>query len=458
MNKTSTYYKVLACKIAFNNYLRINILVIVLLFNNIAFSQNTRIQAKDNSVPLAWAKLTLHIMKTTPGGSPTYGSRFLGYMGLTMAKSIEGNKKLFDNNSLNGFEAYQTSYSNRNVIDAIALNTAQATNLRNFYGFTNDQNLAKIDSLEELILRELSKKIKLKRISKSIDHGLLVANSIYEWSKLDGGHNAYLKNFDSSFVYPRGRGIWTPPVVGQAAVALPLHHTWGNNRTFSKLNQSLPIPNMITGDGDNANKYTAMMTEVYEKRQSLSQTEKEIANWWGDDPSETFSPPGHSYYMASIAVENGNADLYMASQTFAGVGMAVADAFINCWKCKYYYNAERPFSYIFHNINTLWDLYWPEPPFPAFYSGHAGQASSAATVLTSLYGENFAFVDMAHVGRPKDTQRLVEYKARKFNSFWEAAQESADSRLYGGIHTRQDNEVGLEEGKKIGKNILRIFI
>jgi hypothetical protein len=25
--------------------------------------------------------------------------------------------------------------------------------------------------------------------------------------------------------------------------------------------------------------------------------------------------------------------------------------------------------------------------------------------------------------------------------------------LYGGIHTRQDNEVGLVEGKKIGKNI-----
>jgi hypothetical protein len=51
----------------------------------------------------------------------------------------------------------------------------------------------------------------------------------------------------------------------------------------------------------------------------------------------------------------------------------------------------------------------------------------------------------------------VEYKPRKYNSFFEAAEESALSRLYGGIHTRHDNEIGLIEGKKIGKNINDLF-
>jgi hypothetical protein len=199
------------------------------------------------------------------------------------------------------------------------------------------------------------------------------------------------------------------------------------------------------------------MLEVYEKSKNLTQEEKEIANWWGDDPSQTFSPPGHSYNIASIVIKKAQPDLVKASETYARVGMAVADAFINCWKSKYTYHAERPFFYIYFNIDTRWELYWPEPPFPAFYSGHAGQASAAATVLTAMYGDKFQFVDDSHLGRQMDEDRLVEYKPRKFNSFWESAQESANSRLFGGIHTRQDNEVGLKEGKKIGDNVNAIL-
>ena len=33
------------------------------------------------------------------------------------------------------------------------------------------------------------------------------------------------------------------------------------------------------------------------------------------------------------------------------------------------------------------------------------------------------------------------------------AEETADSRFYGGIHTPQDNEVGLVEGKKIANHV-----
>jgi len=77
-------------------------------------------------------------------------------------------------------------------------------------------------------------------------------------------------------------------------------------------------------------------------------------------------------------------------------------------------------------------------------------------VLTALYGENFAFTDDSHNGRAKDGQRNIEFKTRSFTSFTQAAQESADSRFYGNIHTRQarqDNETGLAEGKKIGANV-----
>ena len=57
------------------------------------------------------------------------------------------------------------------------------------------------------------------------------------------------------------------------------------------------------------------------------------------------------------------------------------------------------------------------------------------------------------MGRPKDEIRDTDFVERSFDSFWAAAQETADSRFYGGIHTAQDNIVGLEEGKKIAQNV-----
>jgi len=438
-----------------------NLVVILICVLSAFLSFSTFAQKKKQDAQLAteWAKLTLHILKTTRGGSPTFNSRFLGYCGLTMYESvIKGNS---DYPSLvgkvNGLDVLTTPNPDVKISWSLSLNAGQAQIIKHIYGFTSKANLAKIDSLESYFLVKESKGLSSKEIMESIAFGKTIANEIFEYSKTDGGHLGYQRNFDSTFVIKQGNGLWAPPVKGQSQVPLPLHPEWGKNRTFASENFTLPIPAMMDYDFTKGSKYYGYMKEVFDVRNSLTQEQKEIANWWGDDPSETFSPPGHSYYMALQAVEKSKADIFKASQTFSAVGMAIADAFVNCWKTKYHYNAERPFAFIFYNMSTLWDLYWPEPPFPAFYSGHAGQASSAATVLTSLYGENFAFTDQAHVGRPMDTERLVEYKPRKYNSFFEAAEESALSRLYGGIHTRHDNEIGLIEGKKIGKNINDLF-
>ncbi|MEQ8881600.1 MAG: phosphatase PAP2 family protein, partial [Cyclobacteriaceae bacterium] len=104
-------------------------------------------------------------------------------------------------------------------------------------------------------------------------------------------------------------------------------------------------------------------------------------------------------------------------------------------------------------IDQEWESFWPDPPFPAFPSGHAIQAASAATVLEDLYGEEFIFTDSAHVGRERDELRDVDFRQRSFTTFWGAARETADSRFYGGIHVPQDNNVGLREGKKIAENV-----
>ena len=123
---------------------------------------------------------------------------------------------------------------------------------------------------------------------------------------------------------------------------------------------------------------------------------------------------------------------------------------------KFKFNNERPYTMVRRTIDANWTPFWPAPPFPGFPSGHATQSGAVAAVLTDLFGQNFAFTDDTHVGRPKDARTGVEFKARLFKSFDAFATESALSRLYGGIHTRQDNETGLAEGKKIAKNILAL--
>lgn len=210
---------------------------------------------------------------------------------------------------------------------------------------------------------------------------------------------------------------------------------------------------MVTFNSNPKSDYFQEFLNVYEKDKLLTQSEKEAAIWWGDDPDESFTPPGHSYYITNIAVKSKKPNLIESASAFARVGIAVSDAFVKCWKWKYHYFSERPNTFIPRYIDQEWESFWPDPPFPCFPSGHAIQASSAASVLADYFGNKFSFIDSAHVGRERDDLRDVDFKARHFNTFWEVAEETANSRFYGGIHTPQDNIVGLAEGKKIATNV-----
>jgi len=52
--------------------------------------------------------------------------------------------------------------------------------------------------------------------------------------------------------------------------------------------------------------------------------------------------------------------------------------------------------------------------------------------------------------------RNVEFKARTYPNLWSVAVETAESRFYGGIHTPQDNKVGLEQGVIVAQNIINL--
>ena len=404
-------------------------------------------------VAIAWSSMAIYITKNTPANSPTFASRCFGYIGVTMYESV-----------VHGFPDYNSLVGQLNELDTLplpekdklyswmlSLNAAQASIIKNIYIQTSEINKHRVDSLEEIIYNQFAKRVDADVAERSVKYGRAVAASIFEWSKHDGGHRAYLSNFDKKIKRPSVRGSWEPPLYGQSFSHFPLHPHWGENRTFVKANATLPLPQMIAYDSTGT--YFDQHKAVLDKSKNLTQEEKEASLWWGDDPSETFTPPGHSYYLASLILKKKHADMITCAETYARVGMAVADAFINCWKWKYHFWSERPSSYITRNMDDHWESFWPDPPFPAFPSGHATQAAAAATVFIDLFGQQMTFTDSAHVGRKRDDLRNVDFKARSFKSFWQVAEETANSRFYGGIHSPQDNAVGLEQGRKMGEQV-----
>ena len=434
------------------------VLIMIALTLNFGCSTSNTKKLSEQDVAIEWANMSLFITQYTPSNSPTFASRGFAYIGLTMYESI-----------VNGYTSHQSLAGQLDSLTTLpkpeetadydwvlSLNAAQADILRNIYVQTSDENKLKIDSLESVIYEQFSQTLSNETAQQSVAYGKAVASAIFEWSKTDGGHRGYLNNFDKEMVHTTRPGSWKPPLFAQSFSHHPLHPHWGKNRTFSKKNRSLPLPTFIPYDTLPESPYYKEFLQVYEKDLTLTQLEKEAAIWWGDDPDVTFTPPGHSFYIATLAIEQKRPPLIECAEVYAKTSIAVADAFIKCWEWKYHFFSERANTFIPKYIDEEWESFWPDPPFPAFPSGHAIQAAAAAAVLEDSFGKQFHFIDKAHEGRKRDDVRDTDFVSREFNSFWEAAQETADSRFYGGIHTPQDNNVGLEEGVKIAKNIIEL--
>ncbi|MFN8357497.1 MAG: vanadium-dependent haloperoxidase [Spirosomataceae bacterium] len=409
-------------------------------------------EALDAEVALKWNALHLKLLKTTAGFSPVVASRAIGYMGLTLYEAVVPGSSTYQSlaGQLNGLNTLPKPELGKEYDWAISANAAEALITKKMFDNTSATNKTTIDSLETALNASLKNAdISLETFDRSIKLGQDIATALFEWSKTDGGHEGYKRNFPADYKVPVFPGAWQPTENGQK---IPMQPTWGKNRPFMASNSTFTPPAPLPYSTDVKSQYFAQYLEVYTKNKSLTDEEKEIAVWWSDNPGNTFTPPGHSYSLAAIAARTAKANLMKTAEAFARTGIAVADAFICCWKCKYVFSNERPYTFVRYAIDPAWVPFWPAPPFPGYMSGHATQSAATAEVLTEVFGNNFTFTDDSHVGRAPEFGTIA-FKARKFNSFYETAEESAWSRFLGGIHPRQDNEVGLREGKKIGRNV-----
>ena len=409
-------------------------------------------------IAIKWADMTLKTFLYSGNNSPIYASRTLGYMGLTMYETLVHGSATHRTlaGQLNGLGSLPLPETGMEYDWVLAMNAGQAWMLKKMFYQAGNDKFASIDSLENAIYdRQTSGDADAGVYDRSVAYGRAVADAIYTWSLSDNGAYAYLEPYDVNYVFPTGTGYWVPPFQGQGNIPLPMGPYWGSTRTFLEADAQLALPVMIAPySSDPSSEYYRKFKEVYNIHERLTRSQKETAAWWGDDPAGSYSPPGHSYNISSLILRKKRPDLFTAAEVYARTGMALADAFICCWKVKFAYHSERPFGYIQKNIDPGYVQFWPEPPFPAFTSGHSTQISAAATVLAGVFGNAVSFVDNTNTFRPYDPIRDVSYKkSRSFTSLTQMAEECGYSRLLGGIHTREDNENGLAMGKEIGNHI-----
>jgi PAP2 superfamily len=323
-----------------------------------------------------------------------------------------------------------------------AANAALRAILRHLFPSASGENLAAVDALDASFGDRFRRRVARDVLRHSEQWGAAVADLVFDWSKGDRGHEGYLHNFPE-YDPPTGPGLWqpTPPPFLRA-----LQPFWGANRTFAVVDGSAcPAGDPTPYSEDPSSAFWAEAVEVYDTVNNLTDEQRAIALFWADDPGVTATPPGHSVSIATQVLRAMDARLDTSAETYAKVGMAVADAFIACWHAKYRSNLLRPVTYIQAFIDADWLPILVTPPFPEYTSGHSVQSGAAAQVLTDLFGHRHAFVDRTHEDRG--------LPARSFGSFFEAAREAAISRLYGGIHYRPAIVRGLEQGRCIGQAV-----
>ena len=145
--------------------------------------------------------------------------------------------------------------------------------------------------------------------------------------------------------------------------------------------------------------------------------------------------------IVADVTETRSVNLATTVEALARTGIALHDAFLCCWTWKYRLNLLRPVTYIRRYVDPTWSTFVNTPQFPEYTSGHSVASRAASTVLTHLLG-SFGFVDDSHRDRGMP--------ARSYASFTAAADEAAQSRLYGGIHYPMGIEAGKDQGDAIG--------
>ena len=238
--------------------------------------------------------------------------------------------------------------------------------------------------------------------------GRKVADALLEHAKSDRTDATW------SGTVPTGPGMWwSRPGVPPGGIARILHRPWA----LASANQFRPAPPPAFGSAE----FTAALEEVRTVARTRTAEQVRIAQRWA-----ALNPLVEWTTVAISASLRHRTPADRVARMLGVLGLSVFDAGIACWDAKYHYWVLRP---------TQADSTIPRPEgvslpnFPAYPSGHACGAGASAEVIAHFVPEAKAEVDAL-------------------------ATEAAMSRLWGSVHYRFDNDVGLALGRRVARFII----
>jgi hypothetical protein len=394
-----------------------------------------------------WYRLTLELVRHTPTYSPPVAARAFGYLGVTGYEAIASGAPEMQTlaGQLNALTPLPARPSEITLDDAVVLEAALFGVVQDLFSNTGPTGQRAMTAMHAQLSAKAAQDLPPDVVAQSTAYGHEVAHHILTWAATDGGGRVENMGFPLTYALPTAPGHWQPTskIVQQQAPLLP---DWGNLRPFvlrSGAECALPGPPAFSESAQSA--FYLEAQEVVEVTANLTDEQRLIARFWSDDPMLSPTPPGHWISIARDIMNRDGLPLAQRLDIMARLGMAISDGFVGCWNQKYLHNVLRPVTYIRKLIDPSFQPLLITPPFPEYPSGHSTQSGAAATVLTAILGDAFAFEDATHVDDGM--------AARSFTSFWQAANEAGFSRLYGGIHFRAAIVDGLVQGRCIGDQI-----
>lgn len=312
----------------------------------------------------------------------------------------------------------------------------------------------KIDDYQESLYEDLKNDgLSTSELKNAMAFGEKVAAHVLEWADKD--------MYKQTRTYPKYSvrqvdSLWkpTPPDYMEG-----IEPHWREIRTLGldSAEQFPPIP-PDEFDLTEGSIFQKQLAEVYEVTTNLTEEQTQIAQFWDCNPyvshhrghamfaTKKITPGGHWIGITAIANRMRGSSMEETIESYALVSIALFDAFISCWDEKWKSVVVRPETLINQYMDEEWLPLLQTPPFPEYTSGHSVISRAAAVTLTDLFGEKFAFTDTTE----------VEYglAARDFESFIDASEEAAVSRLYGGIHYMMAIENGVDQGERVGEYLV----
>ncbi len=386
--------------------------------------------------------------------SPPVSSRIYCYTSLAAYEAIKFDKPIYNSVTaqLHGFPSMPVPEKSKPYNFLLAATKA-------FFTVAEKITFSK-DSLiqyENKIYSQFESLMEKETFNRSISFGESVGKKILERAAKD---NYKETRGMPKFLGSNEPGKWRPTPADYLDALEP---NWGMIKLLaidSAAQCQCPAPPVF--NTDTTSEFFKYTKEVYDITTHLSDSQKTIAKYWDDNPfviehsghlmygNKKITPVGHWIGITGIACKKTNADAVKAAEAYALTSIAMFDVINACWKTKYKYNHIRPVTVINEFIDRNWQPYLQTPPFPEHSSGHSGISASAATVLTKLFGDNFAFEDTSD----------LEYigMKRSFPSFIKAANEASISRVYGGIHYRSGVNAGALQGREAGEYVINKFL